>query len=206
MIKEQKNIIFDLGAVMVDWNPHAIAKNFTTDSDLQNTIVNHLFHHNDWSNFDNGLISENELIKLSSKRLSISIYDMQQLMHQAKESLHSKNDMVMLLQLAKKQGLRTFCLSNLSHEWFTYLRQRHDFFTLFEGQVISAQEGIGKPSIEIYQRTLDRYNIQANQTLFVDDRSDNTEAAASLGINCITFEHTEQDLDAIKHFVLTPLS
>lgn len=199
----QKSIIFDLGAVMVDWNPLAIAQQFTSNSKFQQSIIQKLFLHENWIDFDNGQISETQLIRQAAERLELSLDQTQQLMQSAKESLHAKSDMLSLLQLAKATGLKTYCLSNLSHEWFAYLSQRHDFFNLFDGKVISAQEGMGKPNLEIYQTLLSRYNVNSENTLFIDDRSDNTQAAASLGINCITFEHTQQNLMDIKRFILS---
>ena len=199
----QKNIIFDLGAVMVDWNPLAIAQQFTSDPEFQQSIIQNLFLHENWIDFDNGKISEALLIRQAAERLKLSSDQTQQLMLDAKESLHAKTEMVDLLQLAKTTGLKTYCLSNLSHEWFAYLSHRHNFFQLFDGKVISAQEGMGKPNIEIYQTLLTRYNVNRANTLFIDDRSDNTQAATSLGINCITFEHSKQNLMDIRSFILT---
>lgn len=197
-----KSIIFDLGAVMVDWNPQAIAQNYTSDTVLQKSIINALFHHSRWVNFDNGLISEDDIILEASKQLSLSKADVTQLMQNAKESLDVKQEMLALLQLAQSQGLKTYCLSNLSHEWFAYLTQRYEFFEIFDGKVISAQEGIGKPYLDIYQRLIKRYNVDAAHTLFIDDRADNTQAAQTLGIKTITFQHTDENLAAIKAFIL----
>ncbi len=202
MIEKQKSIIFDLGAVMVDWNPHLIAQGFTDKPALQETLIENLFHHQTWINFDNGLISELELIQSSSQRLKLSIDQTHSLIEHAKESLHAKLDMVTMLELAKSEGLHTFCLSNLSHEWFAYLSNRYDFFELFDGKVISAQEGIGKPSLEIYQRLLTRFNVNASDTLFIDDRLENTQAATQLGIKSITFEHSIENLNHIKQYIL----
>ncbi len=197
-----KNIIFDLGAVMVEWSPQRIAQNFTLDKNLQHAIINDLFNHPVWISFDTGKISEAELIQQASQQLALTIKQVYSLIEQAKASLHAKHDMVALLKQAKSHGLRTFCLSNLSHEWFAYLSQRHHFFTLFDGKVISAQEGIGKPDPQIYQCLLQRYNINAHNTLFIDDRLENTQAAIQLGMNSITFEHSTDNLKQIKHFIL----
>ena len=202
MIKQQRSIIFDLGAVMVDWNPKLIAKSFTNNLDLQQSILQNLFHNKIWLDFDNGLISETLLIKYANQQINLTVAQLNNLIQKAKESLHAKQDMVNLLTLAKEHQLNTYCLSNLSHEWFAYLNQRHDFFKLFDGKVISAQEGVSKPNIEIYKRMLKRYQINSAQSLFIDDRSENTAAAETLGINCITFKHSKANLEAIKQFIL----
>lgn len=196
-----KSIIFDLGAVMVDWNPNLIAKNFTTNTELQDHIVKKLFTHQNWLDFDNGLITELQLIGLSSQLLNLSELDVSDLISQAKESLNAKTELVDLLQLAKNNGLNTYCLSNLSHEWFTYLTDRHDFFSLFDGKVISAQEGISKPNPAIFERLIERYSINPNHSLFIDDRIDNTQSAENIGFKTVTFEHSEHNLKTIKNFI-----
>ncbi len=196
-----KTIIFDLGAVMVNWNPQAIVLAFTVDASLQQSIINKLFLSPLWIEFDNGLITETELIARASSALSLSINQVSELMALAKKSLSAKPEMVKLLQLAHNTGLKTYCLSNLSHEWFYYLTQRHEFFKLFDGKVISAQEKMGKPNPIIYTRLIERYNINVNNTLFVDDREDNIQAAKKLGIKGIVFQHTEENLNRIKQFI-----
>jgi len=198
----QKSIIFDLGAVLIDWNPQAVAQQFTSNPILQRSIGENLFFHKSWGNFDKGKISEFHLIQHATKRLEISLDQTQQLIQSAKESLDANQDALSLLQLAKTTGLKTYCLSNVSHEWFAYLEHRHDFFQLFDGKVISAQEGMNKPNINIYKTLLKRYKINIEHTLFIDDQSDNTQAATSLGINSITFEHSQQNLFDIKRFIL----
>lgn len=201
-----KSIIFDLGAVMVDWNPQAIAQQFTDNNSLQNDIVEQLFHHNNWIEFDNGLINKTQLIEKTAELLPLSIKQVTQLMANAKTSLAEKTDCKNLLQLAKDQGIKAYCLSNLSHEWYDYLQQRHQFFKLFDGIVISAQEQIGKPNIDIFQRLIRRYQIDTNQCLFIDDRADNTKAARSLGIQTVTFSHSPNDLQIIKNYILNTYS
>jgi len=198
-----KSIIFDLGAVMVDWNPQAIAQNFTTDKALQNNIIQQLFQHKNWLDFDQGLITENKLIERSSKIINLSMIQLNRLMQQAKESLSAKQDMVKLLQLAHDTGLKTYCLSNLSHEWFDYLRNRHAFFELFDGQVISAQEKVSKPNPQIYLRLIERYSLEKSHCLFIDDREENIQAAKNLGIKGIIFQHSSDNLRAIKDFILS---
>ncbi len=197
-----KSIIFDLGAVMVDWNPQAIAEDYSSDTNIQRSIIHQLFNHSRWIDFDSGLISEEELIRQSSAAMDLSKTDLMRLMQSAKESLHAKQDMIALLQLAKHHDLKTYCLSNLSHEWFSYLTGRYDFFKLFDGKVISAQEGMGKPNLDIYQRLINRYKIDPTNTLFIDDRADNTQAAQTFKIKTITFNNTARNLADIKTFIL----
>ncbi len=80
---------------------------------------------------------------------------------------------------------RLFGLSNWSAETFPIARGRYPFFDLFEGIVISGEEHLKKPDEQIYRVLLDRYALQAAESLFIDDRLDNVQAAKALGFQTI---------------------
>ena len=187
---------------MVDWNPRLIAQGFTQDTALQQQIIEQLFEHPRWHNFDQGNISEQQLMQQASSVLNMNLLQVEQLMTQAKQSLQAKPDSVQLLKQAKQQGLACYCLSNLSHEWFEFLMGWHDFFDCFDGKVISAQEGITKPDLQIYQRMIQRYQLAPEHTLFIDDRAENTQTAQSLGLKTVTFNDSLQDKNAISQFIM----
>ena len=71
----------------------------------------------------------------------------------------------------------------------------------FETLVISAEEGVAKPAMEIYRRTLERVGVTAAQTMFVDDMEENVVAARSLGMASVVFENTEQTLTAVHQWL-----
>lgn len=201
MTQSNKAIIFDLGGVMVDWNPTLIAQNFSTDKILQQAIIEELFEHSRWIDFDQGNISEKNIVQQASHELKLSIMQTESLIKQAKQSLHVKQCSVALLKKAKRIGLTTLCLSNVSYEWFDFLYNKHEFFKLFDGKVISAEEGISKPNPDIYRRIIKRYKIDTQHTLFIDDNLDNTQIAKNLGIQAITFDGSQQQLNAISEFI-----
>jgi 2-haloacid dehalogenase len=78
-------------------------------------------------------------------------------------------------------GVRTFALSNWSRRTYDIARHRFAFLGWFEGVVISGDEGVTKPDPAIYRALLDRYAIEPEDALFVDDRAANVEAATALG-------------------------
>ncbi len=73
--------------------------------------------------------------------------------------------------------------------------------SVFETMVISAEESIAKPAAEIYQRTLERLEVAATQTVFVDDMVENVVAARTLGMAGVVFESTEQTLSALQQWL-----
>lgn len=89
----------------------------------------------------------------------------------------------------KAAGYRLYVLSNMSREFIDFLR-RFPVYGLFDGEVVSCEEGVVKPEPEIYRRLLGRYGLDPAQTLFIDDRPANIAAAAALGIRGQLFDHS----------------
>ena len=183
-----KNVIFDLGAVMFEWNPKKITENFTDDVELQKRIQSQLYYHQDWIDFDCALITEKEATKRASERLQISISDAEKLFKQTKESLTLISKTLDVLKDVKDKNLKAYCLSNISPELFNHVSERHDLFELFDGVVTSGEENIGKPNKQIFKILLNRYELEATECLFIDDSNANTITAAELGIATITFK------------------
>ena len=183
-----KNIIFDLGAVMFEWNPKKISENFTDDVGLQNKIQIELYYHQDWIDFDNAIINEAEATRRASERLEISAIDAERLFKQTKDSLLLISKTHDVLKQVKRKKLNAYCLSNISPELFQYVSERHDLFELFDGIVTSGVENTGKPGKRIFEILLDRYQLNAEECLFIDDSAVNTATAKELGITTVTFK------------------
>ena len=100
-----------------------------------------------------------------------------------------------------------YCLTNWSHETFPIVKEVHArLFGMFEGIVVSGEEKLVKPNPEIYQLLLNRYSLQASESIFIDDRQVNVDGANHVGIHGILFtgaQDLKQRLCAclqIRHF------
>ena len=85
-----------------------------------------------------------------------------------------------------------YALTNWSGELFPIALELYEFLHWFDGRVVSGDEKMRKPFPEFYQLTLDRFNLQPQTTLFIDDSLRNIKAAEALGIHCIRFENPAQ--------------
>lgn len=188
--QEIKNVIFDLGAVMFDWNPGKITKNFTDDIELQKRIQSELYYHQDWIDFDCAIITEIEATKRASERLGLSLEAAEELFSQTKNSLVLIEETFEILKKVKAENLNAYCLSNISPELFKYLSDRHELFKLFDGIVTSGVENVGKPGKQIFEILFERYELDPKECLFIDDSADNTATAANFGVTTITFKGT----------------
>ena len=196
-----KNVIFDLGAVMFDWNPKKISENFTNDVELQNKIQKELYYHQDWKDFDCALITEEEAIQRASERLDISISDSKELFNQTKKSLILIKDTLNTLKKVKENNLNAYCLSNISPELYKYVSDRHELFELFDGIVTSGAENVGKPGVRIFEIILERYQLEPEQCLFIDDSPANTETARELGFHTVTFIGSKNCYEKIYTYI-----
>lgn len=97
-----------------------------------------------------------------------------------------------LIAELKAAGYKLFVLSNMSKEYIDFLREM-DVFKYFDGQIISCEVSLIKPEKEIYELLLERYNLEPEQTIFIDDRKQNVEAAAEIGIVPFHFDRVNPE-------------
>ena len=103
----------------------------------------------------------------------------------------------------KAAGYKLYVLSNMSREFIDFLR-RFPVYGLFDGEVVSCEVRTVKPEPRIYEILLERYGLTPSETLFIDDREMNIEAAAALGIRGFVFDHRDPDAacDALRERLL----
>ncbi|NLV93789.1 MAG: HAD family phosphatase [Candidatus Riflebacteria bacterium] len=186
-----KNVIFDFGNVLVAWEPrHLYRKYFKTEAEVDYFLRNICTE--EWNtDLDRGepfekLIQERiakfpefeEPIRFFKDRWEEMIYC-------------AKDETVEFIFELKAGGYRLYGLSNWSAETFPIALKKYQFFELFDGIVISGQEGVVKPNAEIYRILLDRYGLKAGESVFIDDKEINVKAGEALGIKGIVFDKIE---------------
>ena len=185
-----KNIIFDLGGVLIDWNPEYVyLKEFNNDREKMKWFFDNICTF-DWNeNQDAGYPlkkATEERIKLFPEYENlIRIY-----YGRWKEMLGGPiNLSVDILKRIKKENkLNVFALTNWSAETFPTALKKFDFLNLFDGIIVSGEEKTRKPFEKIYQIALDRFKIEATKTIFIDDNLRNIRAAEKLNIKGIHFK------------------
>ena len=200
-----KNIVFDVGNVLLSWDPGKILDEHLPASADRKTWLDDIFTHPDWVELDRGTLDEEDAILGFAARTGASADLIRRIVHSSKTSLAPMQDSLALLeelhrefQREPKGGPRLFVLSNMSRTTWEYLSPRHDFWRRFEGIVISAQLRLVKPDRAIYQHLLKQWSLDPAQTLFMDDRPENVEAARALGIKSFVFT-TAADARARLH-------
>ena len=199
-----KNVIFDLGGVVIEWNPDRILAGYYADPAVRTIMKSALFLHPDWLQLDRGTLNEADLLVRAAGRTGRPAAELSGLFAAVRESLHTKSETVALLEKLSARGVPLYCLSNMSSDIFAYLRERHSFWGAFHGIVISGDIQMVKPEREIFEFLLRRYDLAAAQTVFVDDSRPNIEAAGELGIHPVWFKDAQQCELELERLLASP--
>lgn len=188
-----KNIVFDLGGVLIDWDPKRLyRKIFATEEEVDNFLSNVCtMEWNIQQDAGNSIAGATQMLTLKCPEWESQIkayYGRWEEMLGG--AIHGT--VKVLEECAEDPNYRVLALTNWSHETFPIAQERFDFLQYFEGIVVSGVEKHIKPFPEIYKILLSRYNLDPTETIFIDDNADNILGAEILGIQAIQFSSPEQ--------------
>ncbi len=181
-------IIFDLGAVLIDWNPHYMYRTIFSDEgemkDFLATVCT-----SDWNEEQDAGRSLQEGTDLLVKQFPEHEANIRAFYSRWEEMLgDALEDTVAIFKELKESGkFKIYALTNWSAETFPVALARFEFLNWFDGIVVSGAEKMRKPTPEFYHILLNRYAIKPQDALFIDDNYRNILAAEKLGIKSIHF-------------------
>lgn len=184
-----KNIIFDFGGVLLDWNPRYLYKSYFNNDEVMEHFLADICN-GEWNiRQDAGRPFAEAVKELQAKfpeyAEAIQMYDddwEKMLKCELPESID-------LLKELKFMGYGIYGLTNWSAEKIGYAFANYSFFSLFDGIVVSGVEKVVKPDRKIYEILLERYSLKPGECVFIDDNQDNVDMAKVLGINAIRFDN-----------------
>lgn len=198
-MKQIKNIIFDLGGVLIDWNPEYMYKKIITDDNERKYFLENICTMS-WNEEQDGGRSIQEandlLISLYPDKSAYILAFYQRWEEMLNGPIEGTVEVLRLLKSNNKHNI--YALTNWSAETFPRALELFDFLHWFDGRIVSGEENTRKPFKEIYDLTLSRFNIEAAETLFIDDNIRNIKAAEACGIECIHFQSSAQLLNELK--------
>jgi 2-haloacid dehalogenase len=180
-------VVFDLGGVLLDWNPRHLYRKLISDpGDLEHFLA--------WV-CTRGWHRAHDLggdIERSCRHLARAHPEHADLImawwSRGSEMLAGQfDDGVAVLQDVKAAGVPCYALSNMEPEMFRQRQEAYGFFDLFDGCVISGLDGVAKPDRAIFEILLTRYRLVPEATVFVDDSAPNVTAARRLGIRAVQY-------------------
>ena len=176
-----KTLVFDLGGVLIDWNPRYLYRKLIDDENDIDFFLDEVCS-SEWNvKQDAGralaeATAERIALFPEKKSLIEAFYD------RWEEMLGGEIDeTVAILRELKSKSETLYALTNWSGETFPIAEARYDFLQWFDGTLVSGVEKLVKPDPAIFQLLLNRYELQAQDCLFIDDSKTNIEAAAGIG-------------------------
>ncbi len=199
---EINTVIFDLGGVLIDWNPRYVYRTiFKTEEEIDWFFENVATH--DWNeNQDAGYPIAKATEELIAQHPEWE--------HQIRAYYGRWEEMLggpihetveILKELKQLPGLKTYALTNWSAETFHIALERYDFLRWFDGRLVSGEEKTRKPFPEFYQKLIDKFSIDPVKAVFIDDNLRNVKGAETFGIKGIHFHDHQQLREELGKFI-----
>lgn len=184
-----KNIIFDLGNVVLKLKWNILLDTYSNNNDDKNILKDVIFDSKEWEKLDEGTIEKKDAINIMLSKLPLHLHTpCISIMKDWQKGLILNNEIIDFIKKIRKNGYRTYILSNAPLDISKYLNQ-NNLNQYFDGQIISAEEKIIKPNPQIYKLILERFSLEPNECLFLDDKTENIDSAIACGINGYVFDY-----------------
>ncbi len=182
-------IIFDLGGVLIDWNPrHLYQKIFKTEEEITWFLENVCTP--EWNEQQDAGRSFEDATKELVQKFPEHEHAIRAWYDRWQETIHGPihETVEILRSIRDSRRYRLYALTNWSAETFPWALENFEFLHWFEGIVVSGVEKTRKPFPEFYEILLNRYNIVPENSIFIDDNLKNVEAARAIKIDAIHFQ------------------
>jgi 2-haloacid dehalogenase len=181
------SVIFDLGGVLIDWDPRHLYRGLFADETAMEAFLSEVATQEWNAEQDAGRPWAEAVAELVERHPDQR--DLIEAFHRRWPEMLAgpiEGTVALLAQLAGT-GLRLYALSNWSAETFPIARRQYPFLDLFDGIVISGEVGVIKPDPRIFEHLVARYPIEPGAAVFIDDNPGNVEAAGRLGFVALQF-------------------
>ena len=177
-----KNIVFDLGNVLISFKPadYFVKNNYPTN--IINKILTDIFGSEEWLKLDNGDISTPEAINSIALKSSLKKEEITHIFNLRTELMFPLDQNVRILPDLKKRGFKLYFLSNFPLDIFEEINTGYYFFSHFDGGIISSEVKFSKPDIRIYEILVEKYSLIPQECIYIDDIEINVKGAEYLGM------------------------
>lgn len=196
-----KNIIFDVGRVLVKWEPQKTMKELgMTETEIE-AVSDALFNSGLWNETDRSVIPDEEIFRQFVERAPEQEKNIRLFWENLDKAIVQFDYVISWIKALKKAGYRIYILSNYG-KW-TYDSTKDNalsFLSEVDGAIFSYEIKIIKPDIRIYQALLEKYNLNPKECVFMDDLEANIDGAKEAGINGIVFKSKEDAVEQLKEY------
>ena len=189
-----KNLVFDMGNVLIEWNSEKILQAITDDRKLQNLLRKEVFETGLWVQTDEGVKTREEMIEIVTAKIGEEyrneITQLSRYWYKYVDVYTKVQDRIIELS---KNGYNIYILSNTAYTFYDLVKEGYlPAASIAKGIVLSCEEKVLKPNEKIYNILLERYNLYPHDTMFFDDLSENIWGAARCGINGFVVENEHE--------------
>lgn len=196
-----KNIIFDVGKVLVSYEPETfMAEKLGFDTKTREALNEAMLENPLWNESDRGAVPAEEMLKKFIANRPDYEAEIRKAYLNVGETIELMPYAVEWVKGLKERGYHLYILSNYAGMTYEQTSHKMKFLPYMDGVLFSFQCKLIKPEKEIYQHLLEKYSLNPEECVFLDDRKDNIEAAEKCGIRGIQFFHYDQavkDLDSV---------
>ena len=198
-----KNVIFDVGFVLVDFRWRDLMKDLRIPKEIQEKFAKNVFGSHWWNELDRGVLDEDEVVNKLREDNSPHYEEFDLVWSNRDKIVEPFDYAVSMIENLKAKGLKVYLLSNYPKSLFTMHTEcgRFPFIDKVDGKVVSGFVQLVKPDREIYEYLLNEYDLTAEECVFIDDREENVEAAKEIGINGIWFWNYEQMMGELEKMI-----
>lgn len=205
MTENINTVIFDLGGVLIDWNPRYLyRKIFETEEEVTWFLEN--ICTSEWNDQQDAGRSFEEATRELMARHPEHEEAIAAWYSRWQETISGpiEGTVKILHQIKQSEKFRLYALTNWSAETFPWALENFHFLHWFEGIVVSGVEKCRKPLPEFFQILFERYNVKPSEALFIDDNIQNIQGAKMLGLNTIAFQSPEQLQRELRQWNIHP--
>ena len=196
-----KNIVFDMGGVLIDYNPEKTLYSLF-DKETADIALKEIFRNNLWRERDRGTVTSDEIMEIAGDKIPPHAYEkVSELTHNLFPYMKPFPKMYDYIVELKEKGFGIYLLSNASPDFYEN-KDTIPALSLFDGYLISADWKLLKPEKEIYEKLYEVFNLRPEECVFIDDVPENVEGAEKTGMKAICYAHGDieilkKELDAI---------
>lgn len=198
-----KNVVFDIGNVLVDFRWRELMKNLNLSKEAQDRFETSVFGSCWWHDLDHGTIDEKDAV-IRLREDNIEFREAFDLVWENRDKLVKPYDYaVSWIDSLKEQGYHVYLLSNYPRDIFTLHANVGSFPFLdhVDGKIVSGFVRMIKPDADIYEKLIDTYQLSASECVFIDDREENVQGAINVGMQGIVFKTYEQASNELKQIL-----
>ncbi|WP_187984225.1 HAD family hydrolase [Streptococcus cristatus] len=198
-----KNLVFDLGNVLIEWNSEKILTSFEPEKERRQLLRQVIFESGVWHQTDKGELSLKEACDEGLAQLDDSYHSaVQNIFYNWYEVVEVYSGLQEQIRLWAEQGYRIYILSTTCEIFYRIEKAGLlPIYPLLSGYILSSEVGVVKPELEIYQKLLKKYGIEPTESVFIDDIQANLDMAAELGFETILAKREGDNVLAMQNLL-----